>query len=76
MMNKLSEEAIKYIISRVIDNANDTVEESKQNKGDDFYKGKKMAYYQVLDTIKNELEAREMDLKEFGLDINLEKEYL
>jgi len=76
MMNKLSEEAIKYIISRVIDNANDTVEESKQNKGDDFYKGKKMAYYEVLDTIKNELEAREMDLKEFGLDINLEKEYL
>ena len=31
-----------------------------------------MAYYEVLDTIKNELKARDADLKEFGLDIDLE----
>jgi hypothetical protein len=30
----------------------------------------------VLDTIKNELIANDADLKEFGLDINLEKELL
>lgn len=76
MMNKMNDEAIKYILSRVLDNANDALKESRENKDDDFYKGKKMAYYEVLDTIKNELEAREQDLKEFGLDINLEKEYL
>ena len=70
------DEAMKYILSRVIDNANDAVDESKENPNDDFYKGKKLAYYEVLDTIKNELRARSMDLKEFGLDIDLERTIL
>ena len=61
----------KYIVSRVLDNANDAISEAKENPEDDFYKGRKMAYY-VLDTIKNELKARDADLKEFGLDIDLE----
>ena len=34
------------------------------------------AYYEVLDVIKSELEAHGHDLKEFGLDVNLEKEFL
>ena len=62
----------KYIVSRVLDNANDAISEAKENPEDDFYKGRKMAYYEVLDTIKNELKARDADLKEFGLDIYLE----
>lgn len=72
----MTDERIKYIISRVIDNAADALKEAKADKDDDFYKGKKMAYYEILDTIKNELDADGQDLKEFGLDINLEKEYL
>ena len=72
---KMTEEAIKFIISRVIDNASDAAEEAKEN-GDDFYKGRKLAYYEILDTIKNELIVRDADLKEFGLDINLEEEFL
>ena len=62
----------KYIVSRVLDNANDAISEAKENPEDEFYKGRKMAYYEVLDTIKNELKARDADLKEFGLDIDLE----
>lgn len=62
----------KYIVSRVLDNANDAISEAKENPEDDYYKGRKMAYYEVLDTIKNELKARDADLKEFGLDIDLE----
>ena len=62
----------KYIVSRVLDNANDAISEAKENPEDDFYKGRKMAYYEVLDTIKNELKARDADLKEFGLDIDME----
>ncbi len=76
-MNKeLSSDSLKYIISRVIENANDAAKENKEHKGSEFYEGKTLAYYEVLDTIKNELEAHSQDLKEFGLDINLEKEYL
>lgn len=66
----------KYIVSRVLDNANDAISEAKENPEDDFYKGRKMAYYEVLDTIKNELKARDADLKEFGLDIDLENAIL
>ena len=72
----MNEATIEFIISRVIENANDTLEEATQNKDDDFYKGKKLAYYEILDTIKNELLVREQDLKEYGLDIDLEKTFL
>ena len=69
----MTEETIKHIIARVIDNANDALEEERKNKNDAFYKGKKLAYYEILDTIKNDLEIDDQDLKAFGLDVNLEK---
>ena len=72
----MNESTIKFIISRVSDNAADALEEAKENKNDDFYEGKKLAYYEILDTIKNELKVSEQDLKDFGLDIDLEKEFL
>lgn len=75
MKNELTAEAIKYIIARVLDNAVDAFEEAKDNKGDLFYQGKKLAYYEVLDTIKNELSVREQDLKEFGLNESLENKF-
>lgn len=55
----MNEATVKFIISRVIENANVSLEESTQNKDDAFYKGRKLAYYEILDTIKNELEARD-----------------
>ena len=69
----MTEETIKHIIARVIDNANDALEEEGKNKNDAFYKGKKLAYYEILDTIKNDLDIDDQDLKAFGLDVNLEK---
>lgn len=72
----MNEATIKFIISRVLENANDALDDAKQNENDDFYKGRKLAYYEILDTIKNELIANEKDLKEFGLDIELEKTFL
>lgn len=72
----MNESTIKLIISRVIDNAADALEEAKENQNDDFYNGKKLAYYEILDTIKNDLVINEQDLSEFGLDINLEKQFL
>lgn len=71
----MNKSEVEYILARVIDNANDAFEEAKENVNDDFYKGKKLAYYEILDTIKNELIARNQDLKEFGLDVDLEKKY-
>ena len=72
MSNSLTESELEFIISRVIKNAEDAVEESK-NDNSAFLDGKKLAYYEVLDTIRNELVIREIDLKRFGLDIVLEE---
>ncbi len=76
MQTELTVETIEYIIARVLDNAKDAIEEAKENKEDLFYQGKRLAYYEILDTIKNELEAHGQSLKEFGLDINLESKIL
>lgn len=72
----MTEAMIKFIISRVIEKANDSFKEASQNKDDLYYEGRKIAYYEVLDTIKSELDAHDQDLKEFGLDIDLEKTLL
>lgn len=64
----MNDDTIKYIISRIIANANDALEGD-----DDFAKGKRLAYYETLDTIQNELELKEQDLKDFGLDIDISK---
>ena len=72
MEELLTKEGLAYIVSRILDNAKDTFEESKTDKSD-FIDGKKLAYYEMLDTIKNELIVRDADLETFGLDINLEK---
>lgn len=68
----LSVNTIKYIISRVIDNAND---DDLQDRSE-FTMGRRLAYYEILDTIKNELIVHEQDLKEYGLDFNLEDRFL
>lgn len=72
----MNESVIKFIIARVINNANEAREEAEQNKTTEFYEGRKLAYYEILDTIKNELIVREQDLSEFNLDVNLEKAFL
>ena len=72
----MTEAAIKFIIARVIKNAFDAAEEAKENKNSDFYNGRKLAYYEILDTIQSELDVRDADLKEFGLDVDLEKTFL
>ena len=69
MMNKLSVNELEFIVSRILDNANEALS-SKDDS--DFVQGKKLAYYEMLDTIKNELEVREIDTKDFGLNITLE----
>mgnify|MGYP004634380033 CR=1 FL=1 len=72
MTDALTKEGIKYMIARLLENANEAVEESKNNKEDQFAAGRRLAYYEMLDILKSELEVRDQDLKELGLDTNLE----
>ncbi len=66
----------EYIIARIIDNANSALIDAAENSDDDFYKGRKFAYYEVLDTIKNEFTVRGQNLKEYELDCDLERRFL
>ena len=73
---KLTKEGIEYIIGRLLKNAQETVGEREKDKSNLFYDGKALAYYEMLDIIKAELDIREQDLKEFGLDVSLEEKLL
>ena len=73
MMSKISEESLKYIIARLVDNANEAVEESEKDKSDLFNQGHRLAYYEMLDILKSELDVRDADLKELGLDFDVNK---
>ena len=73
MNELLSIDGLKYIIESVIVYAQDAKEEYKENRDSEFYRGKMLAYYEVLDTIKNRLYVRDADLKEFGLDMDLDR---
>lgn len=68
MMNKST---FDFIIERVVDNALDAAQENDGDK--EFQSGKKLAYYETLDTIKNELIAHDIDVSEYGLNTVLEK---
>ena len=72
-MIKLNEDSLKYIIARLVENANDAVEESEKDKSDAFNQGRRLAYYEMLDILKNELDVRDADLKELGLDFDVNK---
>ncbi len=69
-MSKLSTGELEFIIKRVLQNAIDAAEEDDNT---DFSHGRRLAYYEILDTIKNEFIVRDVDLEPLGLDIALEK---
>lgn len=66
----------QFIVERILDYAQDAIDDAKKNKNDEFYNGKKAAYYEVLNMLKNELDAHDENLKEYGLNVNLEKSLL
>lgn len=71
----LTRENMKYIIARLLDNANDAAEDYKRDKSNKLLAGRKMAYYEMLDILRTELDVRDEDLGQFGLNIDLEKTY-
>ena len=74
----MNEDSLKYLIAKLIEDADDVKAEFEniQNKDEKlFLEGRRLAYYEMLLTIQNELDIEDQDLAEFGLNINLEKEY-
>lgn len=63
----LNLDALAYILSLIQDNAREAYAEAMQDKKDDFKSGRLLAYYEVLDTIQNQLTTRGVNLQDLGL---------
>lgn len=72
----LDEETLKYIIARLVERADEATQEYINDKDNDFKNGRSLAYYEMLDILRTELDLSEQDLNEFGLDFDLEEKYL
>lgn len=48
------------------------VSDAKQNPQNAFKDERALAYYEVLDTVKNQLEIYDLDANVFGLGMNLD----
>ena len=66
----MTEAAMKYIVARLVEKAADALEERKQSPKDPYADGRCEAYYEMLDVLKSELDAHDVDLEEFGLTMN------
>lgn len=69
---ELADEALKAVMQSILEQALCAVSEARQNPRDAFKDGRALAYYEVLDTVKNQLEIYDSDANDFGLGMNLE----
>ena len=67
---------LKATIERLIENADEAVAEAKTHRGDEYYSTRQIVYYEVLDTIKDDIIMGDLDPADFGLGMDLEKRYL
>lgn len=67
---------LKAAIARLIENADEALAESKSHSGEEYYEARNAVYYEVLDTIKDDIILGDLDPADFGLGMDLEKRYL
>ena len=70
MYNLLSVDGLRFIIARVLDNAKEAFQDAKERPDDEFIQGRRLAYYEILDTIRNELMVRDADLDDMLLELD------
>lgn len=73
---KMNDETVRYIIARLVERTDEAAQEHEMDKSNEFESGRALAYYEMLDILKTELDLNDQDLKDYGLDINLEARYL
>ncbi len=63
---------MKAAMQSIPEQALRAVSDAKQNPQNAFKDGRALAYYEVLDTVKNQLEIYDLDANVFGLGMNLD----
>ncbi len=74
MPNKLDTFS-SYSIGRIIEYAADAIAEHKKDKSD-FNNGKLMAYYEVIHSIKDNMEIADISIDDSDVDINFDEKIL
>ena len=69
---ELADAALKAAVRCILEQALRAVSEARQNPNDTYKDGRSLAYYEVLDTIENQLEIYDLDADVFGLGMNLD----
>ena len=69
---ELADEVLKAAMQSILEQALRAVSDARQNPRDAFKDGRALAYYEVLDTVKNQLEIYDSDANDFGLGMNLD----
>ena len=64
----MNNEVVKFILENILENT----EEVANLERNEFNDGKRLAYYEILNLIKNQLEINDIDLEEYGLNFTLE----
>ena len=72
----MTDYVFQFIVERILKNAYESLNDARENPGSDYHGGHIIAHYEILDIIKTELEVRGENLKDYGLDVNLEEVFL
>lgn len=71
--NEMNEQLIESCIKRILERAKEASIESKKDRSDLFSSGRNLAYFEVLDMLRNELEANGYDVESLGMDIDIDE---
>lgn len=72
-MDGLNIYGLRYMIARLLENAQEAIEERSKNPHDVFIQGRCLAYYEMFDILKSELMVRDVDLEAFGLNVDIDQ---
>lgn len=71
----MESEILINIIDRLKNDADEALDDYEQTKSD-FSNGRRTAFYEVLDSIKNKLYSFDINPDDYGLGADLDKKYL
>lgn len=69
----MNEQLIKSCIEKILERAKEASAESKKDRSDLFNSGRNLAYFEVLDMLRNELEANGYDVASLGMNIDIDE---
>ena len=71
----MTEEGLVDFVGQLFKNADEALVDYRKDRSNSFASGNTLAYYEMLDILRSELEAAAQNLGKYGLDVNLVRDY-